>query len=169
MSRNKVKPWTPFERGSRISVGVDGTDTDETWVNSRYQVFVYRKSMRDGTPVAHLSIKRNDRRHIHDWRELQRIKNELCGTDCEAIELYPAESNKVDSRNQYHLWALPPGTEWGLGFQDGRLVDNDPGVAEKINGLLGSLPVPDRSKQRKWEPHHTSAGCEPIGPVWRNE
>lgn len=56
--------------------------------------------------VLWLSIKRNDRKPIHDWRHLQRIKNELAGSDFEAIEVYPAESRLVDTANQFHLWVI---------------------------------------------------------------
>jgi hypothetical protein len=37
----------------------------------------------------------------------QAIKNGIVGEECEAVELYPAESRLVDTANQYHLWALP--------------------------------------------------------------
>jgi hypothetical protein len=54
----------------------------------------------------HLSIKRLDKEPIHDWRDLQEIKNMLVGKQYEAVELYPAESRRVDSANQYHLWCF---------------------------------------------------------------
>ena len=53
-----------------------------------------------------LSIKRNNRQPIHDWRELQAIKNALLGPECEAVELYPAGSRLNDGANQYHLWGF---------------------------------------------------------------
>jgi hypothetical protein len=65
---------------------------------------------------VHLSIKVHDKQAWHDWRDLQRIKNEICGDETEAIELYPAESRLVDTANQYHLfvfrdWKVPVGFE----------------------------------------------------------
>lgn len=60
----------------------------------------------NGMIIWHLSIKRNDKAPIMDWRDLQDIKNKLCGVECEAIQLFPAESRCVDSANQYHLWAF---------------------------------------------------------------
>ncbi len=72
--------------------------------------------------VTHLSIKRNDRGPIHDWRDFQIIKNTFCGDDAEGVEIYPAESRLVDTSNQYHLWVFPPGDHLPLGFNDGRLV-----------------------------------------------
>jgi hypothetical protein len=125
---------------------------DEVWVSGRYTVFVRRNeptgwsaecdcveeegpdggahpncdlcegSGRKPMAVTHLSIKRNDRGPIHDWRDFQIIKNTFCGDDAEGIEIYPAESRLVDTSNQYHLWVFAPGEHLPLGFNDGRLV-----------------------------------------------
>lgn len=96
------------------------------WLNDTYQV-VMRPLPSDEHgapyPMVHLSIKRVDREVIHDWRDLQEIKNQLVGPECEAVELYPAESRKVDAANQYHLWALAkPGVRFPLGWNEGRMV-----------------------------------------------
>ena len=48
-----------------------------------------------------LSIKRRDRAPVHDWRELQQIKNMIVGDEHEGFEVYPAESRLVDTANQY--------------------------------------------------------------------
>ena len=84
---------------------------------------------RRGWPkMVHLSIKRNDRQSIHDWRDLQRIKNELFGPEYEAIELYPAESRLVDEANQYHLWVIADeSVKFPFGFAD-RIVAEKPGL-----------------------------------------
>lgn len=79
-------------------------DPPQLWQNKIYTVSVFF----DG-PVTHLSIKRNDRESVHDWRDLQELKNAICGPEREAVEIYPAESRRVDMRNQYHLWVLPAG------------------------------------------------------------
>lgn len=80
------------------------------WMNDTYQVNIdYDPPQRKawGWPrIIHLSIKRRDKESIHDWRELQEIKNKLVGPEHEAVELYPAESRKVDTSNQYHLWVF---------------------------------------------------------------
>jgi len=68
-------------------------------------------------PMVHLSIKRRDKKQIHDWRIFQQIKNMLVGTENEAVELYPAESRLVDTANQYHLWALAdPAARFPFGY-----------------------------------------------------
>jgi hypothetical protein len=97
----------------------------EIWINSRYQVNVDRDpphGFGPDTPIVHLSIKRLDKIAIHDWRDLQRLKNELLGPEIEAIEIYPAESRLVDTSNQYHLWAFPAGRTVPIGWTDRAIV-----------------------------------------------
>jgi hypothetical protein len=74
----------------------------------------------DSWPQMHwLSIKRRDKAPIHDWRDLQRIKNDLIGEENEAVELYPAESRLCDSANQYHLWVLAdPELRFPFGYNE---------------------------------------------------
>lgn len=85
-------------------------DVGKVFINDKYQVVVHSvaESQQDGSfpALIHLSIRRLDREPIHDWRDLQEIKNQLVGPDHEAVELYPAESRRADSANQYHLWVL---------------------------------------------------------------
>lgn len=67
----------------------------------------------------HLNIRRRDGSHdTRDWRHFQEIKNQLAGPECEAIELYPAESRKVDTSNKFHLWCFPPGERLPIGWQE---------------------------------------------------
>jgi hypothetical protein len=118
MSKMANVPWTPF----------DGYEADAKklgapfyFVNSRYTVFVRKMHSKTYGDVLHLSIKTNDRAPHHDWRDFQRIKNELIGPEFEAIEIYPAESRLVDTSNQYHLWVLID-AKLDIGFHDGRFV-----------------------------------------------
>lgn len=83
----------------------------------------------------HLSIHDRPRSVRHDWREFQRVKNELLGPEREAVELYPAESRLVDTANEYHLWVLEAGTQWPFGFTQ-RLTDDDEiGLAEEEEAM----------------------------------
>ena len=91
------------------------TYTDGVWVVTKYN---------DPGPIIHLTFSRVDRTADHDWRELQRIKNEILGPEYEAVELYPAESRLVDSANQFHLWALKDCHTFPFGFKDGRCVSD---------------------------------------------
>lgn len=117
--RKAPPPWTPFELATS---GTPGSD-EPTYLNSRYQVLVKEFD----TGWTWLLIVRRDRSAIHDWRDLQRIKNELCHPEREAIELYPAESRLVDTNNQYHLWVMPSGTSFPVGYASRDIADNPPG------------------------------------------
>lgn len=105
-------PWTPFhvvpgEHPDPDLQALIGRDQPPTvLVNSRYQVSVFEGHSIEYGPMVHLSIKTHDKTARHDWRDLQRIKNEICGRECEAVELYPAESRLVDTANQYHLFVF---------------------------------------------------------------
>lgn len=97
------------------------------WVNNLYQVNIeYADAGQPGAVgFAHLIVRRRDRQPIRSWSHFQQIKNELIGPECEAVELYPAESNLVDAKDHYHLWALTsPEDSFGVGFQHGREVKN---------------------------------------------
>jgi hypothetical protein len=97
----------------------------EYWQNNLYFVEIVRDPQE--TFVC-LSVRRQDREAVHDWRHMQRIKNELFGPEVEAVELYPAESRLVDTANQYHLWALKqPRIRFPFGFRE-RSVSDVPSV-----------------------------------------
>ena len=115
------------------------------YVNNRYQVAVRRLPPCDGwPPLIHLSIKRLDRAAIHDWRDLQRIKNELVGPEHEAVELYPAESRLTDTSNQYHLWcSADPTFRYPFGWHE-RLVSD-----ASVFGVV----------QRPWPPGDKPVDC----------
>lgn len=135
----KKGPWTPLrpaapteESRARIKkalgLGDEELGLGELYVNDHYQVMVRRQPAKEATAPAlvHLSIKRLDKRPARDWRDFQRIKNELLGEEVEAVELYPAESRRVDAANQYHLWAIDdPAFRWPFGFGE-RFVSGGP-------------------------------------------
>jgi len=154
MGRNKTKTprWTRFERCddasyrahlARYGDALARRPELTVWRNSRYQVAVtIHDDFPIGVPIIHLSIKRLDRKPIHDWRDLQRIKNELCGEEREAVELYPAETRLVDEANQFHLWVFPEGMMAPFGYFGDRVVH----APERADGSSS-----DGSKQRPFE------------------
>ena len=93
---------------------------DECWTNDLYDVFVYKgmNKVPNGTghDITWLSIKRLDRAPVQNWRHLQQIKNDVCGKQYTAIEIYPAERNLIDMANQYHLWVFTDGHTPAIGF-----------------------------------------------------
>lgn len=94
----------------------------EYFVNDLYQVA--RRPVPGG--MVQLNIRRRDGKPIfRDWRHFQRIKNELVGEECEGVELYPAESRKVDSSNKYHIWASPnPAFRFPIGWTERDVSDH---------------------------------------------
>lgn len=91
-----------------------------TYLNDLYQVDVTDVPAQpdiNWPAMLGISIKRRDKEPIHDWRQLQEIKNAIIGPGHEAVELYPAESRKVDTANQYYLFALKdPTLRFPFGF-----------------------------------------------------
>jgi hypothetical protein len=85
-----------------------------------------------------LSIKRRDKSPIHDWRELQEIKNMIVGAECEGFEIYPAESRLVDTANQYHLFVfLNPEVRLPVGWNVRAVADPD--EAAKVGAVQRSF------------------------------
>ena len=70
--------WQPMER-------VPGAGP-ETWASDLYHAQVHRDA---DSAVLCLSVRRLDGLPVHDWRHLQAVKNDIAGTDAEAIELLP--------------------------------------------------------------------------------
>ncbi len=91
--------WKKLER--------DSTCDEEFWENDRYWVKVQRglKSPWGGEMIR-LGIQNIDQTARHDWRDFQRIKNDICGPESEAVELYPAESRLLDPSNYFMLWVF---------------------------------------------------------------
>jgi hypothetical protein len=101
-------------------------DPDEQWWNDVYYVS-FRRHKKDavfGTDggMIQLGISSIDGTARHDWRDLQAIKNQLAGAECEAFELYPAESRLLDPSNYYTLWCFPGVKKLKIGIHDGRDV-----------------------------------------------
>lgn len=117
MTWQELQPSIPHRHGVPIDLGAE-----EQWANDQYVVHkrVHHSSKHDIPPMIHLSIRRQDREPCRDWRDFQRIKNQLAGPEWEAMEIYPAESRIVDMANQYHLWCFE--FELGVGWTEGRLI-----------------------------------------------
>ncbi|WP_406625386.1 hypothetical protein [Acidovorax sp. SDU_ACID1] len=106
---------------------VEQLHSQTVYVNERYQVNVQMIPAPfgpDAGDMVWLSIKRCDLEAIHDWRELQAIKNQIVGDEHEGFEVYPAESRLVDSTNQFHLWVFAdPKVRLPVGFRAREVMD----------------------------------------------
>jgi hypothetical protein len=159
----KRKPWQPLVGGPPARAYLERLTgqlrelgmSDETiaeqlpdrvWLNDRYQV-LERRANEAG--LLHLSIHRHDRRAVRDWRELQQIKNEVAGRERCAIEVFPPESQLVDTSNEYHLWVLPEGDELDLLKTDRLVLDAGSATAGRVAGE-------NKARQRPWTPGLTT-------------
>jgi len=113
---------------------MDDSESPEIWENDIYQVTVRRWSKDPvfGTNGGMIQIGINAHAGTarHDWREFQGIKNQIAGPECEAFELYPAESRLLDPSNYYTLWCFPGLKQIKVGVNQGRRVlDADEALA----------------------------------------
>lgn len=98
-------------------------------MNDLYQVNAQEVAVPFGAVAGDmmwLSIKRRDKAPIHDWRDLQAVKNLIVGPEHVGFEVYPAESRLVDTANQYHLWVfLDPKVRLPVGFREREILGAD--------------------------------------------
>ena len=131
--------WTPFVEATDTFDHPEFTDRGEkVYLNSRMQVHVIPHRSEELGDYFHVSFRNVDKTADRDWRNTQRMKNELFGEDAEAVELYPQESRLHDTCNQFHLWVLDCESNsriFPFGFA-GRVV--------------GEIPCGDGGSQRKW-------------------
>lgn len=53
----------------------------------------------------HLKVHRRDDKPIHNYMDMQEIKNQCLGKDAVAIEIYPKAGDFKDGSHTYHLWS----------------------------------------------------------------
>lgn len=117
-----------------LDPGVDGDNNrPQEWANDIYHVTVRRRPddpvFGTNAGMIQLGISALDGTARHDWREFQGIKNQLCGEECEAFELYPAESRLLDPSNYYTLWCFPGLKRIKIGMNFRRVWDADHAMA----------------------------------------
>ena len=165
-----ARPWEPLrpariEGDKRLFARYGLGEPEEVWGSSLYTCIV-RYARQDGetTPLGRdgllwLSIHRTDRKAIHDWRHLQAIKNDVAGPERVALEVYPAESDLVDTSNEYHLWVLPVGIDLPFGFGKGGLVMDHLHVrdANETDKVVGG----GKAQQRPWQPGLPTGAARP--------
>lgn len=148
-SRDGSVPWTPFveaelpESDAKRLILSDPNYIG-TFRNSRYQVQMREYDSPLGA-MTWLSIVNVDRSARHDWRDFQRIKNELLGPEREAFEVYPAESRLVDTNNQYHLFVLGEGQVFPVGYSERAVSTDVAGSAHKQRAF--EVVPPDLKRQ----------------------
>lgn len=84
-------------------------------LNNLYGVQFFERAS-DWGPIDHLLIRRHDGQPDIPWSHLQRLKDELCGPERVAVEVFPPVSQLVDDANCRHLWVLPDGFQLPFGL-----------------------------------------------------
>lgn len=145
--------WTPFVEIEPPFAAEDVGDAQAAgrsrWMaNSIYVVLA--QVLQEVPPfglVVQLSITTHDQQARHDWREMQRIKNEIVGEGVEAVELYPSENRLVDNANWYHLFCFPR-----LGLQGGRLPFGEASRFVSEGSVPGFNQTGEGFRQRAFRP-----------------
>lgn len=154
--------WEPLERRASLEGDTAGLadrygirPPDEIWGSALFTCIVRYGELESGgnsgrEGILWLSVHRRDRKPIRDWRHMQAIKNDVAGRERTAVEIYPAESELVDTSNEYHLWVLPLGFALPFGFSGGGLVMTPEELAQanRDDADLGA----DKAVQRPWQP-----------------
>lgn len=162
IKRKKGAPavWGAFVQSSR---GTPGDHELACYVNNVYQVSVSEAPINSTSwpYMLWLSIVRRDRGAVIPWRDMQRIKNELAGTICEAVEVYPREDRLRDECNQYHLFVLEPGLLFPFGYN---------GRGTSYDGTMTPVPEGFESAHQQAEPDpayvRSGEQAPPIGRIW---
>ena len=118
--KKKNEHIMPNFSDEEIQFQYDRLGRDLVFINDKYQVNIdmfSHASTPFGIPLIHMIIKRIDGEEVSHWRDVQDIKNIMLGEDIEAVELYPMESRNVpEIKNQTHLWCMPAGQVFPVGF-----------------------------------------------------
>lgn len=97
----------------RITTLPDGIPGGNGWcnqvrearANNIYVVLIRPFLDEQGNEVTHLAIRTASQLEP-PWRDLQRIKNEICGKEATAVQVMPPASELIDEADMYHMWVL---------------------------------------------------------------
>lgn len=77
----------------------------EARANNLYVVLIRPFTDEQGNEVIHLAIRTASNLEP-PWRDMQRVKNEICGVEATAVQVMPPASELVDEADMYHMWVL---------------------------------------------------------------
>ena len=109
------RKWQTMKHDGKGNTPMDGAVRCEYWENALYSAYVHHFDESRMARVV-IGVCRADQTAVHDWRDLQWLKNDIVGEEWEAVEVYPSESCKVDPSNYYYLFCFPPGLLLSLGI-----------------------------------------------------
>lgn len=110
-------------RKSPLPLGIPGSriggwcqEVRETWANNLYVVLIRPFLDEDSNVVIHLAIRTASNLEP-PWRDMQRIKNEICGEEATAVQVMPPASELVDEADMYHIWVLSDRLPFTLAYR----------------------------------------------------
>jgi len=131
MSRTKFRRLFVQNGGTVREADAVYRDTKhkETWANELYVCTINRDAnhaLGASCPAGmfELSVRRQDRKPIFDWRHMQQIKNQLVGFEHEMVQLFPRESRLRDAANQYWFYGFNSAEDYFPFGMFGRHVDD---------------------------------------------
>ena len=164
--------WSPFVLTVEFK---DEGGFEYAFCNNRYQVFtrLLENKADPSMDLIWLSIKTHGKDPDPPWRDLQRIKNDLCGTASTGMEIYPSSDRLVDTSNQYHLWVMRPGQQLPFGYTDRDVVGNqaelDHQMEENCAGVKMLLKQGLRkgnARQEAFKDYHKDDDLPQVGLAW---
>lgn len=111
----------------------------------------------DAPVMVHLSLRTVENDVRHDWREMQRVKNEVLGPDWEGVEMYPSEARVVDTANQYHLWCIQPPAIFPFGFNHSLRLDDGEHPASLVGGAQRAFAEASTGGEGERDQEHRAA------------
>jgi hypothetical protein len=92
----------------------------KAYKNSEVAVLEYHLTIWWGfrrVKIRHLGIRTFREVMLNRFYDLMSVKNQICGEDCVAVQVYPKESEIMDDANMVHLFVFPPGFRVPLTLQ----------------------------------------------------
>lgn len=131
----KWGPWHVMDTPTGAGAGTGwASEVRNVWRNALYVVLIRPFDGPGGEKMLHLAI-RTPSSAEPPWRDLQRIKNEVCGEPRFAVQIHPAQDRLVDEADMYHLWVYPAGYEAGFGLHK---LDRQPAAPDVVAAADGA-------------------------------
>lgn len=106
--------WADGVLGRDLEIGPYDVATRPDWCGAERQVDRVMQRRKGSTRCVMIQVSRRDGGAVVDWRDLQQIKNLVCGAEWEAVEIFPAESRLKDPSNARYLWCTSLPLPFGL-------------------------------------------------------
>jgi len=135
-----------WQRLSELTGPIPNLGNARAFQNNLYFAILRREEDPELPALLVLSLRRQDREPVTDWRDVQLLKNEILGPEQEMVQLFPAESRLVDTSNQFWLFGYE-GIAFPFGFSARYLSEST------TISVTGGGP----SVQRPFAPQHRPA------------